>query len=364
SLALYLTSLRGVRIKGAWYGMLEAGTPTKPIIDLWPALKLAEWFYAVRQYRETGAASALAQLLESLHKELVAAAGEPEEKAAYSDARRVAKTLRETSFAYASALPLELGRAAESLARVLQQDVAATVRNRVPLAHELARHISDVAESVALPERPSGRRWKERIPPTNEELERQLRLIRQFVSRDQIPAALGAMRELTVSVVARSVARKQDWLTRAARERAERRLGALGKLIRRGGAAPLGENERWWGELWNDLSDLRNKFMHQGMRPDEVGHPGSRIEDLLRRCEEACRRPVPTLGGGGGRLLISPQGQSPGVLFNALRATGLEIGRCIVVCSESSRDSVRAAAEQAGFSGKLIPLVMADPLCG
>src|SRR5690606_10949569 len=49
---------------------------------------------------------------------------------------------------------------------------------------------------------------------------------------------------------------------------------------------------------------------------------------------------------------------------NALRATGLEIGRCIVVCSESSRDSVRAAAEQAGFSGKLIPLVMADPLCG
>lgn len=367
SLALYLRSLRGVRIEGAWYGMLETGTPTKPIIDLRPALDLAEWFHAVRLFRDTGSASALAELLDSLHAELEDAARESGEKAAYSDAGRVrafAKRLRETSFAYASALPLELGLAAESLARVVQQDVAAGVRNRVPLAGELARHIGAAAKSVAFTERPPGPQWKERIAPTNDEFERQLRLIQQFVTRDQIPAALGAMRELIVSTVARSVDGQQDWLARGARERAERRLGALAKLSQRGGAAPLDENERWWGKLWNDLTFLRNKFLHQGMCPDEVGHPGPRIQDLLRRCEEASHRPPPTLGGGGGRLLISPQGQSPGVLFNALRAPGLEIDRCIAVCSESSRDSVQTAAERAGFSGELIPLVMLDPLRG
>ena len=58
ALALYLTSLRGVRLRGCYYGMFE-GVPReapKPIIDLRSLLELPEWFYAVRVFRDLGRA--------------------------------------------------------------------------------------------------------------------------------------------------------------------------------------------------------------------------------------------------------------------------------------------------------------------
>ena len=51
ALVLYLKSLRGVKIRGAYYGMVEGirKNDPKPIIDLQPLLELPEWFHAVRQ---------------------------------------------------------------------------------------------------------------------------------------------------------------------------------------------------------------------------------------------------------------------------------------------------------------------------
>ncbi|RMG32276.1 MAG: TIGR02221 family CRISPR-associated protein, partial [Planctomycetota bacterium] len=63
ALALYLTSLRNVRLRGAYYGMIEAstGNASKPIVDLRPLLRLPEWFYAVRVFREFGLAAPIAE---------------------------------------------------------------------------------------------------------------------------------------------------------------------------------------------------------------------------------------------------------------------------------------------------------------
>ena len=49
ALVLYLKSLRGVQVRGAYYGMIEGTPPNapKPIIDLQPLLELPEWFHAV-----------------------------------------------------------------------------------------------------------------------------------------------------------------------------------------------------------------------------------------------------------------------------------------------------------------------------
>ena len=56
---------------------------------------------------------------------------------------------------------------------------------------------------------------------------------------------------------------------------------------------------------------------------------------------------LPALGGGQGKLLISPQGMRQGVLFSALNK--VQPDTCLVICSETSADSIRDAACKAGF---------------
>ena len=68
ALVLYLTSLRGVKVRGAYYGMIEGSLPDvpKPIVDLRPLLELPEWFHAVRMFRDQGTTSPIAKLLQPL----------------------------------------------------------------------------------------------------------------------------------------------------------------------------------------------------------------------------------------------------------------------------------------------------------
>ena len=66
ALVLYLKSLRGVTIRGAYYGMVEGIPPgvPKPIINLQPLLELPEWFHAVRLFRDHGTTKSMADLLQ------------------------------------------------------------------------------------------------------------------------------------------------------------------------------------------------------------------------------------------------------------------------------------------------------------
>ena len=74
ALALYLTSLRGIGLRGAYYGMLEGFRPDseepRPIVDLRPLLELPNWFHAVRVFRETGSTGPLATLISPLAQTL------------------------------------------------------------------------------------------------------------------------------------------------------------------------------------------------------------------------------------------------------------------------------------------------------
>ena len=54
TLVLYLTSLRDVTIRGAYYGMVDIPENPKPIVDLRPLLALPEWFHVVRMFRDQG----------------------------------------------------------------------------------------------------------------------------------------------------------------------------------------------------------------------------------------------------------------------------------------------------------------------
>ena len=64
----------------------------------------------------------------------------------------------------------------------------------------------------------------------------------------------------------------------------------------------------------------------------------------------------------GGRLLISPQGRRPGVLFSALKIADPDT--CLVICSDISADSTRDAANTAGFKGHIEQIKLEDPIGG
>ena len=127
ALVLYLTSLRGVEVRGAYYGMIEGSSrdEAKPIVDLRPLLELPEWFHAVRMFRDQGTTLPIADLLEPLGRRLekekeeqFKAGNQAEGQERIAQVKQVKDAvdwLGKRSFAYEAALPLELGKASRRL---------------------------------------------------------------------------------------------------------------------------------------------------------------------------------------------------------------------------------------------------------
>lgn len=374
SLGLYLRSLRGVKVEGVWYGMRESGQgeAPKPLVDLRPVLDLAEWFHAVRLFREQGVSRPIADLVEPLVGKVREAAKQGgnhrELHTIASGIDSFARNLREFSVAYESALPLELGRPAERLVKRLIASLPDELSAQVPLASELTCQIREAAEPLAFSTPPPGAgKWKNSIVLDEAELDRQRFLIERYLERDQLPLALGLMREWVVSRVVADAGANDEWLSRSIRMRAERRLGALASFRKRKPASPaLTDEMHRWGRFWEDLGDLRNALHHHGMKEDAVvvDPKDGRLTRINEFWKDVRNVPFPTLGGGGGRVLITPQGGSPGVLFNALQAHRREVDRCLVICSEKSRPTVDEAVAQAGFAGEVLLLEMVDPHAG
>ena len=121
-------------------------------------------------------------------------------------------------------------------------------------------------------------RSKQELTLNKAELLRQAWLIDLYLRRDQLPLALGLLREWVVSLFlfhhspteGKRASEATGWLKKSNRERAERSLGALAAMMRSDERRHLEPNTRLWGEFLNRLQGLRNEFMHQGMKPETV----------------------------------------------------------------------------------------------
>ena len=156
ALALYLTSLRGIRLRGAYYGMLEGfdreSKAPRPIVDLRPLLELPEWFHAVRVFRETGSTGPLAgrisELAAELRREAQSVGNNRELHKLATSAQAIGQGLDQFAFAYEAALPMELGKAAVRLIGFLQQLPAAVLR-RLPLSSEMTAFVRAQLDPIA-----------------------------------------------------------------------------------------------------------------------------------------------------------------------------------------------------------------------
>lgn len=380
---LYLSALRGVQVRGAYYGLLRSASPLQPhkgaqppaartlapdalnpFLDLRPLLELPRWLHALETLRETGSTIPLAEALR---------AG-PESQST----RKVAGELCRLSEAYLSGLPLELGRQAgrllqslKPLRRLLRDD------HRLPLADELAERISDMTTPVAL-QQSSTNAWKRQITLSADELKRQARVIDNLLQHGNVATALGLMNEWTASWAVWCRDRNADWLDYA---NVRRSTGNLLRAIAEVAGDPelrglLTEDQRALGEFWRELSDLRNAYAHHGMRPQSVvGDPKvagqlERIRGFWKKTLRACPNYTLSLGvSPGSRVLVSPVGQRPGVLFSALR-TCLTNGptegavTCLAICSPDTEKLIPDAVSRAGHTGRIEALCLDDPYGG
>ena len=349
---LYLEALGAAGVRGAYYGLLAKDKPS-PFFDLRPLLELPQWVYAMRVLRDTGSAMPMAAAVRT------AAEGQ--------SASEIARCLDRLSEAYLSGLPLELGRCARDILQPMRMKPLRRLlaqSHRLPLTEQLIGQLRDSLEAFALPDPIAGQGWKAKVALSKGELERQAAIVDKLLDHGGVPTALRLMHEWTVSWVVWRIGEGDDWLDYA---KARRGAGSLLGATRKLGEDPklrtlLTEDQMRLGRFWGDLSDLRNAYAHHGMRRQDLldrDMPNARCRirevwnelRVLPDWSVALERP-------GGRVLVSPIGRRPGVLFSALEAcrgsgNGAEVSACLVICSAETETLIEDAAAEAGYAGRV-----------
>ena len=357
---LYMAALRGIRIRGAYYGMLNRNAPS-PFLNLRPLLELPRWTHALEVLRETGSALPLASLIEAVPWR------NPQSP------NRLSNQLKGLSEAYLSGLPLELGEKAWQL-KESDTELGKLLRaGQLPLERELRTQLEEMLEpQVLLDKLPKSS--KSNIPLSKNELTRQAHIVDSLLDKGHTATALGLMREWTVSWVIYHQNPDAEWLDHnAVRRQAENLLHSTCTL-EKDNPAELSSKQRKLAEFWRELTDLRNGFAHHGMRRQAlVNDPKTKGQiDCVRTYWKTTLRSLPefslALGASnGGRVLVSPIGQSPGVLFSAVKAyPSSENGEgptlCLIICSDETKGLIAEALQQAGYGGEVATLLLKDAL--
>jgi hypothetical protein len=350
---LYLTALRNIHLRAAYYGMFA--TSSSRFVNIGPLVELPRWFHALRVLNDTGSAQLVAKL--------VAESGPP--------AAEVSRSLELVAEAHASGLPIELGFTAAQFLDRHADDLRELLRQQnLPLADALVDNLTSKLADQRLTTILQAADWKEHLALDRNELARQARIINSYLERHDYPTAFGLMREWLVLWDMWRTGKGRQWLNFRARQRNTSRLHDLRDLAEEQGSLPDSE-ELVIGRMWGDLAEVRNAYQHhaidKGVRLRSDPDHAKRISSVLQVWptlqdvpEFTLNVPVPAE-----RALISPIGLRPGVLFSALRAAGVDqIKRCVVICSAETEAAIDEAVRAAGFPGDIVRLRLVDAFAG
>jgi CRISPR-associated DxTHG motif protein len=351
--AQYLSVLREIRL-GGFYGLLRRDQES-PFIDLGPVLSQMEWIHALRIFRDAGDARPLARRIEATGRQ---------------DARTIARELEEISEARETGLPLELGRACRSFLDVHRRPLSRNLGlAEAPFADELEELLLEPLKRFCLADPAAARaRAKTAIVLDEDEIRRQERLVDDLLERGRTATAVGVMNELVVSRVVLAHGWRTAWLDF---HEVRRRAAAALDSLRVEGCA-RNETQRRIGRFWQALSQARNAFHHHGYRRGILlGKDANDFTPAVRflRKEWSWIKSLPALDlrvpTAFRRLLVSPVGLRPGVLYSALRACREpEADACLALVSAETEAGAREACARAGFAGTLEALVVHRPLDG
>ena len=366
--AFYVDALRhNLELQNIYYALQKFDGPPSPYIDLRQLLDFFKWISAADTFRNTGSALPMADLIKR--------AGGPDHT------KDMVRNLENLSRALADALPLELGVEARNFLDRYPRHLYKLTRKTLPssaLSEELRDTVKQAMACYAIPN--SGCTEKSQITLDASELQRQANIIDNlYYDYGNFAASFGLMREWVVSwAILRLGADGDKWLDwKKMRRKAERALGLLGNLaqLKDEGKIQLMPDDQYRLALfWRyHLGPTRNAAHHHGMRPASVFGPEyvSNANEAWQFWSQVMKHmPEISLSAPLGvyrNLIVSPLGNTPGVLFSAIKSLAeatSERDVCLVISSQQAQRNMDEALDRAGFAGKRELLLFQNPYSG
>jgi CRISPR-associated DxTHG motif protein len=351
----YLAGQRDVKVKGVYYGAYEARTGNRvPIFDLTSFLTLTDCYHAIRQFRETGDARRLAAYLKQLNATLW------KQAVGSKDLSALVGSLESLSAAMVTPLPIEAGLHSRSCLRHVKSALN-HIGSQDFVAHSLLNALVPSLELLAVDNVVGHKRA---LPLNMSELRRQLQAIRFAVDAQAPDRALLLLREWIVSRCLLAENLSAGWLDyRKNRDRMSRTLSAIAQRIQ-ADRDSVPDTMQKLSSLWEKIAARRNKFAHAGMNEESEVRPESERESIARlakECEARCEEDHLWQVGfcaAGARLLVTPLGLSPGVLYTAL--TTCPADSVLVISSDEAAGRLAEVCEKAGCEPSKLKLEIVD----
>lgn len=352
---IYLVGLGHVDLEGIHYGAfdMKGENDAVPVLDLSAAFDLIAWFQALRSFRDSGDADPLARVMDTEVSTLFRSGLRERHLGGMRDrARHLGRAL-------SAALPLEAGNAAARFCAAVEGlgNSGAGFASRLA-----AKLLQQETRAWALAEPPGVKgSWKGRVRLDEEELRRELELAAWLCTHGRAAEAGRVCREWVVNVVILRRLGSEEWLGHGHRSPAE---GFLRSLVARDHEGLATAAEIQVARLWIDIAAERNPRAHAGMCEEDC-ESSADLSAILRRCRDLVDLDWPTLGrtAARGRLLLTPFGRSPGVLYSATRL--VDPSDVVVLTSKEALPHLDESLGKAGYRGSApVVRLLEDPFAG
>lgn len=255
------------RIGSVRYGAFEKDRSRTPLIDLQPLIGLVEGFHAVRQFRDTGDARRIADMLYGVARTA--------KKSRRQDLEQAAAAVRRASERILQGLPLEAG--IES--RIAAERLADLAFPDLPMHERLAGAAREQLEQIAVGPGRDGQEIvsKRDIRLDGDEIRRELRFGRMLLDHGHLDKALLVLGEVSQNLRLLERGMTAAWLSRQTREGV---FTAEEKKSR----SPCPDDPVL--EFYRKVRDLRNPFGHAGFSATDTPADSSTVARLFDDAEK------------------------------------------------------------------------------
>ncbi|WP_066636002.1 TIGR02221 family CRISPR-associated protein [Desulfolucanica intricata] len=349
----YLKFVKNVNIDALYYGAYDARDEENnitPAFNLTDFCSLLDWIIGVNSFVRHGSAREFGNLLTMAQKRAKEEQG-PERR----ELNNFGKIIEGISRALFTTRPFELMDTARKLKYYKEETEQRNMLKRD--VREWAAPFGVLMDTI-IAEYSAFAGEKDRFNPFN--LEKHLAAARWYVEHNYTPQALSIMRELVISITMCQKGQYEKVYDRGARE-----LTAA-QLYRTLKNSPA-------GKIWTKLVDLRNDVIHAEWRENSTRSSHKVIQetrDCLTLIEEMFSRRLTDCPEAADpvemvstiKVLITPLGMSPGLLYTAL--SHIKPDLTVVLTSREGKAHLEEITARAGYRGKIEVVEISDPFAG
>ena len=274
--AFYLTSQKRLRLKGIYYGAYELDKPRAALIDLSRLIRIIDWYYAVRGFRETGSLAGLSRTLGRIAADFAKAGGD------LGAVSAIRKSVDALVFPLENAMVLEAGILAKSRSANLDRLSQPNIMETLPELRPIIKDLADIFSWLGVPE--SGPKTKTSIPLEEGELDRELRFMEFYLDHSRVQECSLLMREWLINLVL-WVKQEEQWLDHEIRhQESELPLGYWCRLLtsKNGpGAVQLSQFQIELAKIFTRVGEIRNHFAHLAFGEKNFSDPIQKLREIF-----------------------------------------------------------------------------------